>query len=145
MTNSETTNLCKEDFDHTAIYHFGETIIPKIEKLTTFKEDLLQIRESKNISVRETQKVLTTLCKTIHALENFEIYLKEEAYSKEHAIEIHEEKRALRNLIKSASPDEMERFRVFLQAEKNLKTEEKNNSKTEEKKEEKKEKKNKTE
>ena len=125
MTNSETTNLCKEDFDHTAIYHFAEAILPKIEKLTDFKEDLLLIRESKSISVRETQKVLTTLCKTIYALENFEKYLREEAYSKEHAVEIHEEKRVLRDLIKSASPEEMERFRVFLQKEKGQKTEQK--------------------
>lgn len=107
--------------DHKAIFNLKTEIIQKTINLTGFKEDLLSIRESGNISVRETQKVLTTLCKTISAMTDYTDHLQTTAYNIEHHTEIHEEKRALRDMIKDASPDQMAEFRAFLKATKESK------------------------
>ena len=113
----EHPKLWDTDATHLSILDFYTDVEIACDNMQLFKSDLLKVRESKNVSVRESQKVLTTLCKTINALVDFKTYLKETAYNKEHASEIHEEKRALRDFIKSASPEQMKKFRTFLRVE----------------------------
>lgn len=108
--------IVNDKSDFKAIYEFNSSINAKILEFTVLKVDLLSIRESKNLSVRETQKVLTTLCKTINALSEYSGYLQIGAYNTEHAVEIFSEKRELRELIKNATPNEMAEFREFLKA-----------------------------
>jgi len=100
--------------DHVAIHDTSQCLNAYKNTFIFLKDSLVSVRESGNISVRETQKVLTTLCKTIHSIDNFENFLKETAYNTEHASEINAEKRALREMIKSASPEDMAEFRAFL-------------------------------
>lgn len=120
-TETNTERIVNDKTDHVAIHNFAMVdLLPVSNQMDLLKENLLSLRESGNISVRETQKILTTLAKTIHAVENFKTYLTETAYNQEHAVEIHEEKRALRSLIKDATPSEMSEFRAFLKEKKLL-------------------------
>lgn len=124
---------CENKNDHIAIHDISQAINAHKEALNLLKDSLISVRESGNVSVRETQKVLTTLCKTIHSMDMFETYLNETAYNVEHSGEINEEKRALREMIKSASPDQMAEFRAFIEQKKAKEpTEEKEPSKEKE-------------
>jgi len=115
--------ICENKDDHIAIFELSEAIKNHKDALNILKDSLVSVRESGNVSIRETQKVLTTLCKTIYNMNNFEVFLKETSYNVEHASEINEEKRALREMIKSASPADMSEFREFLKQKKEQESE----------------------
>lgn len=123
LVKTPVERIVNDKSDFKAIYEFNSKINAKMLEFTVLKVDLLSIRESKNLSVRETQKVLTTLCKTINALSEYSDYLQVGAYNTEHAVEIFSEKRELRDLIKNATPDEMAKFREFLKTREEPKAE----------------------
>jgi len=124
IEKTNTERIISDNTDHEAVYQFATIDLLKNEQiLEELKKNLLKIRESGNLSVRQTQKVLTPLCKTIRSLSEYRTYVNETAYKIEHASEINEEKRALRDFIKTATPEQMAAFRMFLKTAKSEKSE----------------------
>ena len=109
------TRIINDKNDYSAILDYSEKeITATINILITRKNELLEIKKSKNISVRETQKLLTILTKTISEFEQFKTYLTDQYYNTGQTIENNVIKRDMRVLIEELSPEELIMFRKFI-------------------------------